>query len=488
MKNFHRTAPLHEKSLESRLMLRTRLLLIFLLPGCTCVNQQLNSPGVPIEARVLNHTRADIGADVAATLASPLTPGILPSTRPTTDVSSPLNDGFFVGLSLSGGGSRSANFAAACMFELQRLGLLKHVGYVSSVSGGSLTGAYFCCSGDGEGGWNPAEVQRRLTHSFATDMIIDLLEPWNMAALAFTSRSRSDLLAESLRDNLFTRNGHELTFADLRPDRPRLLINSTDLQSGRSFIFCNQSFDQINSDLGKFPISYAVAASASVPVILHQITLRDFSTIFKQYRHLIDGGVVDNLGVTSLLETYDAQERSAQAAGGPDPYPNGVVLFVIDAQTSFDAQLSDKEDISLLESLAYGASLTTSALINRASSETLADMIVRYSPDNVPAQTLRKEIAQLEDDGHLVLEDSRGKPVRIVAIALRQLSKLNDVPFGSFYEQVNSIATYFNISQTEAYDLYKAAELLMRGKLDAPLRDIASAFHESPATMPDEGP
>ena len=102
MKNFHRTAPLREKSLESRLMLRTKFLLIFLLPGCTCVNQQLNPPEVPIEARVLNHTRADIGADVAATLASPLTPGILPSTRPTTDVSSPLNDGFFVGLSLSG--------------------------------------------------------------------------------------------------------------------------------------------------------------------------------------------------------------------------------------------------------------------------------------------------------------------------------------------------------------------------------------------------
>jgi predicted acylesterase/phospholipase RssA len=472
-----------------------RLLLILLLPGCDIVNKPLNRPELPVESRVLNHTRADVGADLASPLASPLSPGVVPSTQPETQangaasgVPSPSTDGFFVGLALSGGGSRSANFGAACMFELQRLGLLKHVGYVSSVSGGSLTGAYFCCSGDGDGGWNPAQVQRKLTHSFATDMIVALLEPWNTLELAFTNRNRSDLLADTLRDNLFTRNGRELTFADLRPDRPRLLINATDLESGKGFIFCNQSFDEINSDLSKFPLAYAVAASASVPVILHQVTLRDFSTIFKQYRHLIDGGSVDNLGVTSLLETYDAQERSAEMTGGIDPYPNGVVLFVVDAQTTFDAHLSDRQDISTLESLAYGASLTTTNLISRASSATLSEMILRYSPDNTTAQTLRAQIAQLEDEGHLVLHDRRGKPVTIVTISLSQLSKLTNVPFGGFYEQVNSIATYFNISPTETYDLYKGAQLLMRGKLNGPLREIARQFHESPTTLPDEMP
>jgi hypothetical protein len=162
------------------------------------------------------------------------------------------------------------------------------------------------------------------------------------------------------------------------------------------------------------------------------------------------------------------------------------VLLVIDAQTNFDAHVSDQEDISLLQSLAYGASLTSTALINRASSATLAQMILQYSPNDTPASTLRQQIKQMQDDGYLTLKDSRGKPVRIVAVALRQVSKLTDVPFGSFYEQVNSIATYFNISQTEAYDLYKAAQLLMRGKLDAPLREIAHEFHESPTTLPDE--
>ena len=52
------------------------------------------------------------------------------------------------GMALSGGGSRSANFAAACMFQLERFGLLQRVDYISSVSGGSLAGAYYCVSGD----------------------------------------------------------------------------------------------------------------------------------------------------------------------------------------------------------------------------------------------------------------------------------------------------------------------------------------------------
>jgi len=33
-----------------------------------------------------------------------------------------------------------------------------------------------------------------------------------------------------------------------------LLINATDLQSGQRFVFANESFDAINSDLSKYPI------------------------------------------------------------------------------------------------------------------------------------------------------------------------------------------------------------------------------------------
>jgi predicted acylesterase/phospholipase RssA len=451
--------------------LRLPLLGVLLLALCSCtnVNVPLNGPDVPLETRVRNHTRAETGGEVA-----------LPTTRPgAPDISAdPFSprfiadaDGYFVGLALSGGGSRSSNFSAACMFELQRIGLLRHVDYISSVSGGSLTAAFYCVSD--EGAWNPGEAQRKLTHPFASDVIIKFLMPWNMVALLLSDRDRSDLLAESFKDNVLKRDGRALSYADLRADRPRLLINATDLQSGRAFIFCDESFDQLNSDLSKFPLASAVAASAAVPVVMHQVTLRDYSTTFNQFRHLVDGGVSDNLGITSLVETYIAQLDTAARAGRSDPYPNGAIFIVIDARTQFDAHLNDKGDVGVLESLAAGASLTSSQLLNRVSTATLADIIVRHSPDEVTAAELRRQIAQLDQEGYLELRDRRGHRVIVVHVALSQAAELKDTPSPSFFNRLNNIATYFNISDEEAASLYQAAELLMRQQFEPRMMNLS---------------
>jgi predicted acylesterase/phospholipase RssA len=428
--------------------------------GCTHVNVALNKPDVPLASRVHNDTRAAMSA--------------LP---PSKDARPADSDGYFVGLALSGGGSRSANFSAACMFQLQRLGILDRVDYISSVSGGSLTAAYYCLS---DHGWTPGNVQHRLTHPFATDLIVTALLPWNTLVLLLTPWDRGDILAGSFRHVLYTDHGRELTFRDLRTDRPRLLINATDLQSGKKFVFCNESFDDLNSDLAKYPIAHAVAASAAVPVLIHHVTLRDYSTVFKNYRHLIDGGINDNLGVTSLVEAYTSQVKRARDSGRPDPYPNGMILIVVDAHTNFDTELDDKADIGLIDSLAAGAGLSTTALLNRVSSATLAEIIVKYSPDNTTAKSLRQQIAELEKNGTLATRDFEGKPVRVVHLALARISDLSDLPFASFSQRVNNIATYFNIDPTEAYHLYKAAELLVREKFGQPLDEIAAELNVSP--------
>jgi predicted acylesterase/phospholipase RssA len=397
------------------------------------------------------------------------------------EVSAPPDaDGCFVGLALSGGGSRSANFAAACMFQLERFGLLQRVDYISSVSGGSLAGAYYCVSGDDD--WNPGNVQRKLTHAFASDLVQGtLLSPWNWPAFWFTNYDRSDVLAGSFQRELFTRGGRSLTYADLRADRPRLLVNATDLQSGRRFIFCNESFDDLNSDLSKYPVAYAVTASSAVPVLLHPVTLRDYSTAFEQYRHLIDAGVTDNLGITTLVETYASQVTAARAAGRPDPYPNGAVFVILDAHTYFDARLSAKGDVGLIESLKTAAGLTSTALVNRASSATLADIIVQNSPDDSTARNLRAQIVELNSSGYLKLQDRGGHTVNVVYMSLSQVNDLADLPFQTFSESVNSIETYFNISPTEAYDLYQAASLLVRNKFEPHLREVAERLGQAGA-------
>ncbi|HEY1628563.1 MAG TPA: patatin-like phospholipase family protein, partial [Tepidisphaeraceae bacterium] len=381
----------------------------FFLVGCTHTNVRLNRAQVPLELRVHNTTRA--------TLSAVLVP------------EAPNNDGYFVGLALSGGGSRSANFSAACMFELEKLGILQRVDYISSVSGGSLTAAYYCLSAKE---WNPGEVQKRLTHPFASDVIFTALMPWNTLALIVTPWNRSDILADSFNRVLYSHDGRMATFADLRADRPRLLINATDLESGSKFIFCNEDFDDLNSDLSKYPVAYAVAASAAVPVLLHQVTLHDYSTAFLRYRHLIDGGINDNLGVTTLVEAYTAQVEQAKQTHQPDPYPHGLILIVVDAHTTFDAEIDNKPDIGILDSLAAGAGLSTTVLLNRISSATLAEIIVKYAPNDTTAQKLREEVAQLEKVGVLETKDRDGKPVRVIHLALFRVGELTDLPFVSF--------------------------------------------------------
>jgi predicted acylesterase/phospholipase RssA len=447
--------------------------------ACSHANRPLNSTRIPVESRRENATRAALSAEVNPPRERARDRIEPPATAPSPRDVDPNDDGYFVGLALSGGGSRSANFSAACMFELQRLGILQRVDYVSSVSGGSLTAAYYCL---GDEQWNPQNVQRKLTYPFASDVIRHLLLPWNALTQMFTSWDRTDLLAESFKRHLFSRGGRALTFADLRPDRPRLLINATDLQSGRRFVFCNEAFDRINSDLSKYPVARAVAASAAAPVLMHHVTLRDYSTTFDQYVHLIDGGVNDNLGVVTLIETYYAHVESAKQSGAPDPYPRGAVFVMLDARTQFDAQLSDKADIGLFAGLAAGAGLTSTALLNRVSSATMADMIVRHSRDDMTARELREQIAALEQHGHLTTRDQLGKPVRVVHVALSRVGDVSDLPFTSFSDRVNNIATYFNIDPTEAYHLYKAAEILVREKFHAQLGKIATELGAQPPT------
>ncbi|HEX8522926.1 MAG TPA: patatin-like phospholipase family protein [Tepidisphaeraceae bacterium] len=437
----------------------TSLLFVLLTASCTYVNEPLNPPDVALETRAKNRTRAAF--DLA------------PTTRPGGATTAPAGDGYFVGLAISGGGLRSANFSAAVMFQLQTLGLLDRVDYISSVSGGSLTAAYYCLKDDAH--WNPGEVQKKLTHHFATDGWIQLLLPWNLLTVAFTNYDRSDILAKRFQEVLFSDGKRPLTFSDLRPDRPRLLINATDLQSGKPFVFSNQSFDELNSNLGSYPIAYAVTASAAVPVLLHQVTLRDFTTIFEQYRHLIDGMVNDNLGVRSLVDVYRQQLRT----GGNETYRNGAVFIVIDAKTEYTAKIDEHGDTSPLDTLRFSTGLATTALVNRASSATLAELILESSPDNVSTQKLRQERDELINNGYVRFENIEGRPVHVVHIALSRVRELRNLPSIDFSESVNSIETYFNISHNQAYQLYQAADLLVNSKFREQLRQIAAELRSA---------
>jgi predicted acylesterase/phospholipase RssA len=279
-----------------------------------------------------------------------------------------------------------------------------------------------------------------------------------------------------------------MTFADLLPDRPRLLINATDLQSGERFIFCNETFDELNSDLSKYPLAYAVAASSSVPVALHPVTLRDYSTVYPQYRHLIDGGITDNLGVRTLVDTYRHHMWRAKWRNEPDPYPGGAIFLVIDARTRFDQRISDMSDIGLMESLKSGTGLSSTVLLERTGSATMSDIVVENAENDVPTRDLRKMLRSMTKDGYLEIGDRWHHKVTVVHLALSRVEDIRNTPFASFWSSVNRIATYFNIEEGESYSLYQAAELVVRAKFQERLREVSRTLETAATSRPTTRP
>src|SRR5574341_541676 len=79
-----------------------------------------------------------------------ITPGC-PETRASMKA---VEDDVFVGIAMSGGGSRAANFSTAVLLELEDLGLLQSASALSSVSGSSITAAYYGLFGQDRQKWN----------------------------------------------------------------------------------------------------------------------------------------------------------------------------------------------------------------------------------------------------------------------------------------------------------------------------------------------
>ena len=278
----------------------------------------------------------------------------LPINQPTTDVNAGLppprpnpvaDDELLIGLAFSGGGTRAAAFSFGMLQELSQpyrsrsgraYDLLKHVDFVSGVSGGSVTAAYF-------GIKKQAALKDFRERFLLRDAESELRTEFSLANIsrAFSGGVNEDTpLRKWLDANLF----EGATFGDMREDsRPRIWINATDLYNRTPFVFGRTAFSMICSDLATYPISAAVAASAAVPVAFAPVVIETFpdkcnarlplwvtqararsntspmAAAFAQgiqryrdgsmkYIKLLDGGLVDNFGLSGFtigLETAD---------------------------------------------------------------------------------------------------------------------------------------------------------------------------------------
>ena len=246
---------------------------------------------------------------------------VLKPTRATTRITlSDLPNGVFVGIAMSGGGSRAANFSTAILFELEELGFLRTVSAISSVSGSSLAAAYYGL-GDDPKRWNRKKVRELLLTDFQTQWIARWFLPHNIVRYWLTDFDRSDIMKAVFDNVLFEGK----TFGDMPKAGPKILINATSLTEERGFLFTDEAFERLNSRLDTYPVSHAVMASGAFPGAFHNVTLEDYSSP-DSYMHLFDGGPSDNLGIETLLDIirklYDREDGKG---------PRGCFLFIVDA-------------------------------------------------------------------------------------------------------------------------------------------------------------
>ncbi len=287
----------------------------------------------------------------------------LVSSFKAPDAYSADDTGVFVGVSISGGGSRAASFGAAVLQELDEIGFLKNLTAISGVSGGSIPAAYYSLNRH-KPDWSWDEFRKRMATDLLGKFIWRYLLPTNLAKTALTNFDRSDLMADIFDDSLF----HGATFADLNQSSgPKLLINATSVTAGgEKFIFSAESFFLLNSDISKFKISSAVMASGAFPGVFNNVTLAAFHSDMKEdykhfqlagsashsarrmtpehYEHLLDGGPSDNLGVSTLLH---AARIFARQRVSENKEFKGCIIFAVDAAPEAkitSLQLREKAD------------------------------------------------------------------------------------------------------------------------------------------------
>ena len=251
-------------------------------------------------------------------------------------------------LAFSGGGTRAAALAYGVLEELrdttvmidgQPRRLLDEVDTITSVSGGSFTSAYYGLYGE--------QIFEDFEDDFLTrdvehDLFTGLFNPLRW----FSSKGRTEMAVKLYEEHVF----HDATFADMqRPGAPLILINASDLGYGVRFSFVQEYFDLLCSDLNSFPVARAVAASSAVPLLFNPVVIKDYhdctfveepewrkmSTELaannprvqqilrgletysdksgRDYAHLVDGGITDNLGLRALYEVM-------ALTGGPEMF------------------------------------------------------------------------------------------------------------------------------------------------------------------------
>lgn len=268
-----------------------------------------------------------------------------------------------IGLALSGGGFRAAAFHLGALKRLEEVDILPHVNVLSTVSGGSITGALYAlrCAqkGDGDPGTYSVgdlieEVKELVTQNLRRKALYGGIGNTLQTVGSFFTQDmrRTPLLASELDQQVFG--------GALLSDLPNwIVVNATNLATGKRWkFFADRAGDfQVGAtdktdDIG---LAEAVTASAAYPLLTdpypfqgrwedfrddllegrwrrpNQRRSGDISRWRRRYGSrkgevtfpLVDGGIYDNLGLNSLRSMGVDHVIYSSAANASSAYRGG---------------------------------------------------------------------------------------------------------------------------------------------------------------------
>ncbi len=404
-------------------------------------------------------------------------------------------------MAISGGGSRSAYYAARVMEEMSKVpmpgvqnqvlsdgrpmySLLDTVKVISTVSAGGLASSWYVTNFDRRkqpGFFEEMKAAVSVNLQWRTYGHMALFPPLAFQLLA-SSVTRTDLLADEI-DKLI--GDQKLTFNDLRAKEtrlvdptPTLLINGTVYNSGQRLVMTNLpgtrfpslmgpeqgnvampetdrqilrnlvqplTFADFGSDIGSYPLSKALAASAAYPIVLAPVPMRvypnqvppellgrvDRKLLESRIAYVADGGLYENEGVDPLLSLVKTIDRDQP-----------ILLIIVDGSERMET-LKLKEgkifgpstviarmyDIGTLKPMAYYNSL----LGEYHNPEELEVVFVRMEGYDEPTQdTLRNIPTQFKlSDDHCAALDT---------VAVQNFGRMYDPLMGAYARLSNAVA------------------------------------------------
>ncbi|WP_188971148.1 patatin-like phospholipase family protein [Neoroseomonas lacus] len=390
-------------------------------------------------------------------------------------------------VAFSGGGKRSAAFAHGALRAMRDVpvslggppsNLLEEVDQLAGVSGGSFTAAHYALYGKQSFETFPEAF---LYRNFFDYVWGTYFLPWQWGWLIDPYVGTNDRMT-GVYDRLMF---HGATFRDLiARGRPRLSINATDLATGFAFPFLPHTFDVICSDLARFSVARAVAASNGFPLLFTPITLTNHRgpncdaplpvnlsmmpmlAEFNRRRlleivaraadpertpwvHLLDGGISDNLALRATL--------NFAALGGTDTPEftartmplRRFLMISVDGQSATDPALSRQR---MVNGVIQVFDAVSGAQIDNYNLETLT--VAAFEVDRLVSRQRERRCQQgAVIEGH-ACDDVQGLLAHV---------SLADVPDAHTRERLRSIPTSLGLSREEVDLLVAAGETVIRG-------------------------